>query len=410
MYRKYVETRGDFYLQNARFFFVCLLGTIGSLFSESYRAPVESGKISIFLSRADNIPIESIEDAHDAYFEGYIQALIDMHYHEFRVMVLVKEHEVYLAHLPKNALTRSSVLSFVADIPGVTAVHEIDLVPEKEEKFREKYVSWPKMSGVWFPQTTQLFLPLVANPRQVTNSIGYRQGDNVIGKHVIPISLGDDFPLYRWLDVFWGGDLQISIESGIWSVFDLNPKPNINGGPALVNTDFYVAIPLTAAVDAWAFRLRISHLSSHLGDEFMVNHPDVTRLNPSFEAIDFFVSYQALSSLRLYAGSGGLFDTDPSFPMKPLYLEYGAEYRFGGVKFHHQRLFGAFFLAAHFRTYQYLNYDFDGTFVGGYEFSQLKGVGRKLRTLIAYHKGFSLEGQFMKDRTSYFEYQFCYGF
>ena len=366
--------------------------------------------IAVFLSRADHIPEDSVNDVTDLYFEGYIQALIDMHYHEFRVVVIVKEHAVYLANLPKNALTKSSILSFVADIPGVKAVHEAEKVSKKEEKFREKYVDWPKMKGIWFPQTTQLFLPLVANPRQVTNSIGYRQGDKVIGDHVIPISLGDDFPLYRWLDVFWGGDLQISIESGIWSIFDMDPHPDLNGGPALVNTDFYVAIPITAAVNAWSFRFRVYHISSHLGDEFMVNRPDVVRKNPSFEAIDFFVSYQALSSLRLYLGSGGLFDTDPSFPQKPFYLEYGGEYRFGGVKFRHQRLFGAFFLAAHFRTYEYLNYDFDGTFLGGYEFSQLKGVGRKLRMFIEYHKGFSLEGQFMKDRTSYLAYRFSYGF
>ncbi|MEM8629532.1 MAG: DUF1207 domain-containing protein [Chlamydiota bacterium] len=370
----------------------------------------ERVETAIFLSRSDHIPPKDVEEVSDLYFEGYIQALIDMHYHEFRVHVVVKEHKAYLFNLPKNELTKSSIISFVCDIPGVISVEEVYPGEYAEENIEQEQARWLRRGGVWFPQTTQLFLPLVANPRQVVNAIGYRQGDSVIGQHVIPISLGDDFALYRWLDVFWGGDLQISIESGIWSVFDLDPHPNPNGGPALVNTDFYVAIPLTAAVNEWAFRFRIYHLSSHLGDEYMVNHPEVMRLNPTFEAIDFFVSYQALSSLRLYIGSGALFDTDTSFPMKPFYLEYGGEYRFWGRKFYHQGLFGAFFLAAHFRTYQYLNYDFDGTCKLGYEFSQLKGIGRKLRAFATYHNGFSVEGQFMKERTSYFEYQFSYGF
>lgn len=390
-------------------FFILWIFSFKALFALEQQNS-EADEVAIFLSRADHVPQESISDVTDLYFEGYVQALIDMHYHEFRVIVTAKNHEIYLTNLPKNALVKSSIISFVCDIPGVEGVHEMDEISEKEQKFREKYVDWPKMKGVWFPQTTQLFHPLVANPRQVTYSIGYRQGDKVIGDHVIPVSLGDDFPLYRWLDVFWGGDVQISIESGIWSVFDMDPKPDRVGGPALVNTDYYVAIPITAAINEWSFRWRIYHISSHLGDEFMVNNPQIVRTNPSFEAIDFFLSYQALSSLRLYLGSGGLFDTDQSFPMKPFYLEYGGEFRFGGVKFRHQRLFGAFFLAAHFRTYEYLNYDFDGTFVGGYEFSQLKGIGRKLRMFVEYHKGFSLEGQFMKDRTSYISYRFSYGF
>ncbi len=380
------------------------------LFSCSLFAEEE---VAVVLSRSDEIPCDSLEKGSDAYYEGYIQALVDMHYYEFRVVVIVRDQNVWLGNLPKNKLISKSILSFVSDIPGIKKVKELtkEELSKRDKKAQQKFEDCFKPSGIWFPQTTELFLPMVASPRQVTNSLGYRKHDRVIGNNVAPVSLGDDFPIYRWIDVGGHGDLQIGIESGIWSVFDLDPpKPRLNAGTALVNTDFYVGIPLAYAFDAWSFRFRLYHLSSHLGDEFLVNNPGYVRKNPSFEAIDLFASYQLLGSLRLYGGIGGILHSDPSFRLKPMYLEYGGEYRFLGRKFHKQKLYGTFFTAAHFRSYQYLHFDFDGTFMLGYEFSKLQGIGRKFRMFAEYHKGFSLEGQFMKKRTSYYSFRFSYGF
>ena len=44
----------------------------------------------VILTRADSLPVENFEDATDPYLEGYIQALVDMHYFEYRVVVIVK--------------------------------------------------------------------------------------------------------------------------------------------------------------------------------------------------------------------------------------------------------------------------------------------------------------------------------
>ena len=231
-------------------------------------------------------------------------------------------------------------------------------------------------------------------------------------KKAIPISLGDDFPIFRWIDVLpWHGDLQIGIEAGIWSVFNIDVKGyNPQGGTELVNTDFYVGIPITYAVNQWAFRFRIYHISSHLGDEFMVNHPHFQRVNPSYEVIDFFTSYQANDIFRLYIGPGVILHSDRSFPMKHLYLEYGVEARFGGQKMHYHKLYGTFFAAAHLRHWQRLHYKPDGTYVLGYEWSKLQGVGRKIRIMGEFHHGYSLEGQFFRKHTHYGSIRLAYGF
>ena len=371
--------------------------------------PAPEGEVAVVLTRTDSLPPE-LEKATDAYFEGYIQALVDMHYAEYRVVVISKDKKIWLANLPKNELLAKSIVQFVKDVPGVKEVHVINGVPPEKEEVRLKYVERPQINGIWFPQMTELFQPLIGSPRVISYTVGYRSGDQVLGPQCIDISLGDDFPIYRWLDVLWGGDLQIGIEAGVWTVFNMNPQPDIAGGTELVNTDFYGGIPITYARNKWSFRLRGYHCSGHLGDEFLINHPGFVRVNPSLEAIDFFASYQVRDSVRIYVGPGWIVHSDPSFHWQPLYVEYGTEVRFLGTKFPSQRLYGTLYLALHFRNMQELDWNFDGTYRAGYEFSKLQGIGRKFRAYAEFHHGYSYEGQFAKLRDHYWEFNISYGF
>ncbi|EPP30413.1 hypothetical protein CP8484711_0528B, partial [Chlamydia psittaci 84-8471/1] len=51
--------------------------------------------------------------------------------------------------------------------------------------------------GVWLPQNTILFAPLIADPRQVTNSAGIRFNEKVVGNRVGSAIFGGDFILLR---------------------------------------------------------------------------------------------------------------------------------------------------------------------------------------------------------------------
>ncbi|MGC2595392.1 MAG: DUF1207 domain-containing protein [Rhabdochlamydiaceae bacterium] len=366
------------------------------------------------LTRTDNLPVENLAGASDSYLEGYIQALIDVHYYEYQVAVIVTDHKVLLANLPHNDLLAKSIIAFVKDLPGVTSV-EVGTLSKEELEQHKQYVEQPRVGGVWFPQSTVLFAPLVADPRQPTNSAALRIGDKVIGDIVAAVSLGDDFPIFRWLDVFrWHGDLQIGIEAGIWSVFNYKNIPHRKKHETceLVNTDFLVGIPLTYASDRWSFRLRIYHISSHLGDEYLCNHRGSCRKrkNPSMEAVDFFSSYQFSRHFRAYFGPGVVVHSDKSFKIKPLYVEYGAELRILGTRFYYHRIYGTPFLAIHFENWQQRHWDVDLTVKLGYEISKLQGVGRKMRVYVDYHNGFSYEGQFFNKRTQYGEFGFSWGF
>lgn len=370
---------------------------------------------SMVLTRADNLPFEDFADATDPYLEGYIQALVDMHYYEYRVIVIVKDHHVYLANLPKNELVAHSIVEFVKDLPGVLSVETKKEMSKEELAVRQTYVEQPRVDGIWFPQSTVLFAPLVADPRQPTYSAALRFGDKVIGNIVAAVSLGDDFPLFRWRNVFpWHGDLQIGIEAGVFAVFNYWNVPHKKGSEwcELVNTDYFVGIPLTYAFDRWSFRTRIYHISSHLGDEYLANRPKELhkRKNPSMEAIDFFTSYQFSPHLRGYFGPGVVFHSDPTFRIKPLYVEYGMELRLLGKKLYYHRLYGTPFFAVHLENWQQRHWNLDGTYKLGYEISKMQGIGRKMRIYVDYHHGYSYEGQFFNEHTEYGEIGFSWGF
>ena len=367
-----------------------------------------------FMSRTEAVSDKGLETNSDHYLEGYIQALVDMHYYEHQVVVLVEDHVVFLYNLPNNALLANSIKSFVQDVPGVCEVKVICELTEDQCERRKIYVDQPCISGIWFPQLTVLYQPMIADPRQVMYSVAYRAGDEVVGKKCIAIALGDNFPVYRWTNVFpWCGDLQIGIEAGIWAPFNFDDVPHVGGTYCeLFNTDYLLGIPLDYAVDRWAFRLRVYHISSHLGDEFLVNRPDflAKRVNPSFEALEFFTSYQASRYLRVYAGPGFILHSDKSFPMDNFYIEYGAEARFLPTRFCYQRLYGTWFVAVDVQNWQIRDWGFDFTVKAGYEFSKLAGIGRKLRLFASYHNGYSYEGQLFLEKTDYGEFGLSWGF
>ena len=391
-------------------FLACFSSVLGDVGSQSEEIAVIE---PVLLTRTDSLPVENFEDATDPYLEGYIQALVDVHFYEYQLIVTVKDHRVTLSNLPKNELIAGSIISFVGDLPGVKSVSVNEMSPAEAES-REKYVEQPRVNGIWFPQTTMLFQPLIADPREPYNYAAYRYGDKVIGKQVASVGIGNDFPLFRWRDVFrWHGDMQIGIEGGIWAVFNYSDVPHRNNETCeLVNTDYFLGIPLTYSYNRWSYRARLYHISSHLGDEFIVNNPEYLylRKNPSYEALEFMSSYQLSGHLRAYFGPGIILHSDQSFPMKTVFAKYGAELKLLGKKLYYHQLYGTPFLAIHLENWQVRDWNLDLFIKLGYELSKLQGVGCKMRLYIDYHHGYSYEGQFFLEKTQYGEAGFSWGF
>lgn len=263
-------------------------------------------------------------------------------------------------------------------------------------------------SGIWLPDDPVLFRPFMADPRQICYSVAWRFNDNALTKNTIPVSYGDSLGIYRWCHVGpWNGNLQIDLEGGLWAVFD----PCTYSAP-LINADYYVGVPITYAYERWAFRLRGYHISSHIGDEFLLNHPGFDRKNPSAEYFDFFISHDFTEEIRLYAGIGYTLWQDESWQVAPFYAAIGAELRLlrWGFLDVHDRLYGCPIFAMNFRGNGEFKHHIDQTYILGYEFGKLCGLFRKLRFFIEYHDGYSLEGMFAKIATNYFSICATYGF
>lgn len=390
---------------------VCALFLPLTLLSEEVALLVtdSSANNALPLQRSDNIPQTHLAGQDDAYLTGYLQSLVDMHYCEFGVIVEVSGPKVYVSNLPKNECVKESIISFIGNIPCVEEVVVVAPCCEMWTPPCENMLSpLREAKGIWLPQMTVLFQPLVADPRQVTNSAALRFNDKAIGKHVGAVSFGDEFIVYRWLDLWkWHGDLEWGVEAGVFAVFDLDHPEACH-----TNTDFFVAGLLNYALDRTSFRFRLWHLSSHLGDEFLLSlpNPHAHRKNLSDEGVDLFISYQFCRPVRLYAGIGDIFDRDKSFPEKPIYFEFGTEIRVFGERDCFNKLYVQPFLAMHFRTWQEHNWSLDQTYCLGVEWSKLQGVGRKFRIFGEYHDGFSKEGQFCKFRTHYAAVRLEYGF
>ncbi|GAB5411646.1 MAG: DUF1207 domain-containing protein [Chlamydiales bacterium] len=359
-------------------------------------------------SRTDSVPQEHLDEQSDAYLEGYIQAMIDATYYEMHVLVYVKDRKVILYNLPDNVMLKNSIMSFVQEVPEVESVESAEVLPSDIKLEIEETTVRTQLHGVWFPQNTVLFQPILGDPWEPMYSVSYRWGD-FLGAKAIAVSYGDDFPIFRWFDVWkWHGDLQFGITAGVWSVFKMNAQTG-DAFSELVNTDYLIGPTLSYAVDKWAFRFRLYHISSHLGDEFMFNHPNFDRVNPSMEAIDFFTSCQLTDAIRFYFGPGWVFHSDDSFKIDPFYVEYGSEMRFFKHKYFYHQLYGNMLFFVNFRNWQENDWEFDSTVFFGYEFSKMQGVGRKIRIGALYHNGYS-EGQFFNKRTGYVAFKLSWGF
>lgn len=262
--------------------------------------------------------------------------------------------------------------------------------------------------GIWLPECSVLFRPLMADPRQVTYSVGWRFNDQVLVKNVIDVSFGDSIPFYRWFNVpLWCGDLQVELEGALWAVFD----PLHDSSP-LMNADYYVGGLLTYAVGPWSMRLRGYHISSHIGDEFLLNHPHFHRRNASSEFVDYYISLDWTDDIRVYSGIGYTIGEDEEFHTGRWFGGLGTEVRMRCLGFTNwcNQLYGEPFLAMHFRYNKDFRHHVDSTYVLGYEWGKLCGLCRKLRLYMEYHDGYSLEGQYCKKPTNYFSIRTSYGY
>ena len=98
---------------------------------------------------------------------------------------------------------------------------------------------------------------------------------------------------------------------------------NLTDNVDVTSVDFRGGLPLTYGYGPWRLMAGYYHLSSHLGDEFLLKNPDYPRLNFARDVLLFGASYYLTDDLRIYGEAGWAFFTDVSAPWE---FQFGIDY------------------------------------------------------------------------------------
>jgi hypothetical protein len=166
----------------------------------------------------------------------------------------------------------------------------------------------------------------------------------------------------------------------------------------LINADYVVGVPVTWRRDRVSARLRVYHQSSHLGDEYLLQNPDVRRIDVSFEELEGIAALDVGGGRgRAYVGAGVLLHRNPD--MERGKLLFGVEWRRRG-HFGSRAAGGLgrmLVAGVEVKLLQELDWEADVRAVVGVELTRALG-GRSVSLLAEYYNGSIPYGQFFHEK------------
>jgi hypothetical protein len=244
-----------------------------------------------------------------------------------------------------------------------------------------------------FPEN-DVFRPLLADPKQPQFFASW-QATRVRTDHssvnIGSVGFGENFGLVGRRNGCNGW--QVGILAGVFAQFNMD-APSID----LINADYVIGLPVSWRSGLFSARVRLYHQSSHLGDEFLLGHPNFNRLNLSFEAVDAILSLDAPGGWgRIYGGGSSLIHRVPA-TMDRNGAQWGVELRGPAIAvpiMMRLRLIPVF--GADFKSFEELHWVINSNVVGGLEWSKA-GSDRRVRLLVNYYHGFAPYGQFFAQK------------
>ncbi|MBI4161058.1 MAG: DUF1207 domain-containing protein [Acidobacteria bacterium] len=248
-----------------------------------------------------------------------------------------------------------------------------------------------------------LFAPPIADqkqPRSHATWQRYRAGFGTFD--VASVGFGDNFGLVRWPGGAGGNAWQLGISGAVFALFNLD-SPSFD----LLNADYVVGLPLSFRRGNWSARVRPFHLSSHLGDEFLLNPqpgPVIERINLSYEAVELLGAWER-KACRIYGGGVHILSTD--IPLGRDRAQVGFEYH-GGP---HGWRTGEWVAGLDVEAWDENEWAREISFKGGIRLHEPAGGGRSFQLLLEYYDGRVPHGQFFMDvEVEYFGLGFTLGF
>lgn len=328
----------------------------------------------------------------DRYLAGYAAAVLEMRFGVTYDDLRVEDGKLLLDPAALHGRDPQEVVESLRTIEGleVELVETAPGVPTATASETSKLTSKADAAIIagWLPKAT-LFEPLIADPRwpHFSGTIQFYQNDDELGTVGAP-NFGAAIPIYGWRAM--GIDWQLGLHAGVFSIFDLNADSS-----DLVNSDFLGGVPLNARYGPLSAQLRIFHQSSHLGDEFLLRNR-VNRINLSYEAADLRLSLQPLDWLRVYAGGGAIFRSEPDLDT------WTAQ---GGIEISPGPIFHPLvypIAALDVQSSEEADWAVDYSARAGIELRSEWLGSRRLQVLMEYFNGNSPNGQFFERDIEYF--------
>lgn len=333
----------------------------------------------------------------DDYLAGYVTSILEQKLgwsrDSFRVGVHGGVATVVLAERNQDRIDAAQ--KALAEVEGLQAAEITAEGPRPAETIQARF----KSERINFP-VGDPFKPLLADPKQPQFFFSFlRMKAANTRANVAAVGYGENFGLVKWLGERPGDGTQISLNAGLFAQFNLS-TPSAN----LVNADYTVGLALSKRVGSWSGRLNVYHLSSHLGDEFILDDPNIERVNLSLIGAEALASYD-WEHWRVYGGGGYLLHRNPEDIQRGL-ARVGMEYRAT------ERLWelGRPVAGLDVHSIEAQDWDTGISFKAGFEFGQPEPGRRSARLLAEAYKGFAPFGQFYNTEIQYYGMGFYLGF
>lgn len=329
------------------------------------------------------------------YMTGYISCIVNDLVPEEELNFYIKNEKLYI-QLLKRDLDPSTKEKLLRRLKNTNFFKEINIsVMNVRTSSQQKLTTLNSLS-----QSSHEVLPAdaiyespIADPKWPKFSAGYQKHlKNIYGKDIFSLSFGENIPMLRYCTDGWA--YEVGLQAGVFGLIDVNSSPS-----KLINSDYFVGGGLSFVYDRkWQNLFQFSHLSSHLGDEFLIAQPAYInkRINLSYEAFKWFTAYK-VNSFRPYIGFGYLVHRDPS-TLKPFTLE-------GGIDYISQKSFlfdtARYVFGIHTHLWRQNNFKPSFNMRTGLQFEDPVWRGRHMQLLIEYSQGKSRHGQFYKKKEHY---------
>lgn len=332
------------------------------------------------------------------YEIGYVSCIINGLIPEEKVNFYIKNKELHITLLERE-LEPSTKEKLIKSLERTNFFQKIHITLGRSETALQGPEEGSALTSHASHSTFELlpegviFDTPIADPRWPRFSAGYaRHLNKIYGKDVFNLSFGENFSLTRYKTDGWAYEL--GLQAGLTGLMDIGSSPT-----RLINSDYFIGAGLSFVYNRkWQNLIQFSHLSSHLGDEFLISRPNYIRkrVNLSYEAFKWFTAYK-FNSLRSYIGFGYLIDRDPS-TLKPFTLEGGIDY-LSENKFLYDTT--RYVFGGYTHLWSQNNFKPSLSIRSGLQLENPIWGGRHLQFLIDYSQGKSRHGQFYKKNEQY---------